>query len=771
MPVWLVAIATLLGSALLVGLPANPRTSDDDVLVFDPVAFTAGAVVGLSDQAGSLSLSADAPSSPTYPDNPRFGVAESAERRLRTPSAFRDLTAAVQTPVGASSILEARGMVDGRWTEWREADDLEDLNGSTAFQLRVTLLAAADGASPRLHSARVRTTPSAIRVFDGGPANPPTAKVWATRIGLVGKTTANGHVVGERDRFVALPSRRSLSPRDRGDYSVRITYRGRTVEAPVWDIGPWNTRDDYWNTNREGYTDLPRWTSQAEAAFFNGHNDGRDGMGRFIILPASLDLADGTFWDDLGMTANDWVDVTFLWMDAPSPPPRATPRVIPKIPPAVARTRQAQSASYNAPAPSNRQYLPLIMADPSGWSTSWTIQNPLDMAVSGTTQLYATDGTAVSSHAFSLPPFGSTTFSPLDARLNIPRGFVGSATVTANGPIAAIVNEDRAGADRMAYEGFTVGAPSIMAPIVFKEYNGWSTGLQVQNLGSSPTRVAVDYLDETGSPVANEEASIASMASATFYQPANAELPSGLVGSAWIRSVDGQPLAVLVNEVRADGSAMAYPGATGGADRLDVPLLFKHYNGWDTGLQLFNLGTASATVQVTYQTGAQPLSESLVVESGTAATLYQPANARLPAGYVGSATVTGSARAQLVGVVNQVRSSARTAMNYVVGSGRAPLLAVPLVTKSFEGWDSGIQVHNPGAAPTQIVVVFYAESGSAVHRVSEMIPAASARTYYPPSMPQIPIGFRGSATVQSLTGQPLSAIVHEVAGGQDVTGK
>jgi murein L,D-transpeptidase YcbB/YkuD len=49
-----------------------------------------------------------------------------------------------------------------------------------------------------------------------------TARVYATREGLVGRTTANGHVIASRDHFVALPSRRALSPKGSGDYSVKV---------------------------------------------------------------------------------------------------------------------------------------------------------------------------------------------------------------------------------------------------------------------------------------------------------------------------------------------------------------------------------------------------------------------------------------------------------------------------------------------------------------------------------------------------------------------
>jgi hypothetical protein len=113
--------------------------------------------------------------------------------------------------------------------------------------------------------------------------SPKTYRVFATREGLVGRTTANGHVITARDHFVALPSRRALSPRDSNQYSVRVCAdNGRCETAPVWDVGPWNTRDDYWNpsTVRQNWSDLPQGKPEAQAAYETGYNGGRDQFGR-----------------------------------------------------------------------------------------------------------------------------------------------------------------------------------------------------------------------------------------------------------------------------------------------------------------------------------------------------------------------------------------------------------------------------------------------------------------------------------------------------------
>ena len=145
------------------------------------------------------------------------------------------------------------------------------------------------------------------------PETAPTYTVFATREGLVGHRTANGHRIRPRDRFVALPSWKVLASEGGNEFQVRITYHGRSVVLPVWDVGPWNTNDDYWSPSRR-YGDLRVGLPMAQAAYQDGYNRGRDEFGRRIRQPNGIDIADGAFWDDLGMTQSDWVDVTFLWL-------------------------------------------------------------------------------------------------------------------------------------------------------------------------------------------------------------------------------------------------------------------------------------------------------------------------------------------------------------------------------------------------------------------------------------------------------------------------
>ncbi|WP_232323737.1 hypothetical protein [Catenuloplanes japonicus] len=162
--------------------------------------------------------------------------------------------------------------------------------------------------------AQAAPVASAAEAAGAGKKRPLSYRVFATREGLVGGVTANGHVIVERDHFVALPSRLGLSAQGSGERTVRVCAdNGRCAYAPVWDVGPWNTTDDYWNAPRQTWAGLQRGKPQAQAAYESEYNQGRDEFDRAVLNPAGIDLADGTFWDALRLTDNSWVSVDFLW--------------------------------------------------------------------------------------------------------------------------------------------------------------------------------------------------------------------------------------------------------------------------------------------------------------------------------------------------------------------------------------------------------------------------------------------------------------------------
>jgi hypothetical protein len=175
-----------------------------------------------------------------------------------------------------------------------------------------------------------------------------TYRVGATKEGLVGGETANGHVIVPHDHFVSLPACTELScawlrpGRTDPTYGyvipcgfncfVRVANprTGACEVAPVYDLGPWFTKDDWWrgaddrqlNNLPSAVNFLPRGYVGADAAL-DGLNVGYgrgpsgiglDNFGREVGLRAAVDLGDGT-WEAIGLSSSgvDRAVVALLW--------------------------------------------------------------------------------------------------------------------------------------------------------------------------------------------------------------------------------------------------------------------------------------------------------------------------------------------------------------------------------------------------------------------------------------------------------------------------
>lgn len=288
----------------------------------------------------------------------RYGFYTAPPEPLSTPTSQITVRYDATQPPGSILMLDVRVSADGqRWTSW----EVNVANGATVdFPLAARLaqyrarLFGNHLASPTLRSVQVTAvdTPTLAPQVAPQHAVAPTYRIRATRLGLVGYRTANGHIIQPRDHFVALPSWRSLSSRNGNEYQVRITYRGRTAVAPVWDVGPWNTRDDYWSANRERYRDLPVGWPQDHAAYYDGHNGGYAEKG-YVRFPTAMDVGDGIWWDELGIHGDQAeVEVTFLWLGAdplavapPSTDPTASEYMVDERGPAFHRNDATWYAS------------------------------------------------------------------------------------------------------------------------------------------------------------------------------------------------------------------------------------------------------------------------------------------------------------------------------------------------------------------------------------------------------------------------------------------
>lgn len=313
---------------------AAPRWFEQDLASTDRVGLT------LASGTLHLDTTEDPGASPRLDTLVRHaGSATFPEQELDAPTDVVDVAMDITGDQGRV-LTEARGIrSDGMWTEWYPT---EAENGRVALpetvtriQLRIEMTASEEDADVFVTEVRVRAVEifeaegeSTARARTDEVPRPYSARLFATRIGLVGGTTANGHTVRPDDHFVALPSRRGLATRGGGEYTVRVCGTGelgpdasgdienhtpRCAYLPVWDVGPWNIDDDHWNEERQSWHGLERGRPQAEAAYTEGHNGGLDGFGRRVRNPAGIDLADGAFEQGLQLPTNGWVQVDYLW--------------------------------------------------------------------------------------------------------------------------------------------------------------------------------------------------------------------------------------------------------------------------------------------------------------------------------------------------------------------------------------------------------------------------------------------------------------------------
>ncbi|MEU4671042.1 hypothetical protein AB0F91_24435 [Amycolatopsis sp. NPDC023774] len=297
-------------SAVLAVVPVTPAAAAGSWLV--DLSTVDGDDVNVFSVSGFLTL-ADSAWDPVTARS--SGVLVTATRRLGSSVGRVTARVADAVPPGTTVEVDVRGRdTAGDWTEWTPAGQ-EFPFAVQVVQARIALSSTADGVRPTVRSVALTASGGSARA--AVVTEPLTYRIYATREGLVGGKTSNGHVIAKSDHFVSFPSTKSVSPKGTGSYTAKIcrTDGTRCEFAPVWEVGPWNTHDDYWNPSdqRATFPALPQGTPEAQAAFQDGFNGGKDSRGRTVKNPAGIDLADGVFWDGLGLTGSSWVDVTYLW--------------------------------------------------------------------------------------------------------------------------------------------------------------------------------------------------------------------------------------------------------------------------------------------------------------------------------------------------------------------------------------------------------------------------------------------------------------------------
>jgi len=321
----------------------------------------------------------------------------------------------------------------------------------------------------------------------------------------------------------------------------------------------------------------------------------------------------------------------------------------------------ASSSGYTAgSSPIN---LPLIMRANSGFNTWFNVQNagtsPATVSVSFKAGSSGSDWTHpdVTIEAGAAYTFDQATMTNLGTK------FVGSATVTSNQPVVATVVE--VGPNTLyAYDGFAAGDSNFIGPLFQYNNAGFSSSVQVQNVGSQSTSVTLQYTPSFAGVACEETQTVAAGAAGTFGLFAFAQAgndcyakngSNAFVGSVTVKTnTASQDLVAIVNQHNfATGKASAYSAFLPNEAKqcTSLPLIMDRNSNYWTGISIINFGAAT-DVTIDYSDFGTASDKVIPLGSGESAIVLN--NGAIQPGYVGSASVCGdNAADQILVIVNE----------------------------------------------------------------------------------------------------------------------
>lgn len=432
----------------------------------------------------------------------------------------------------------------------------------------------------------------------------------------------------------------------------------------------------------------------------------------------------------------------------------------------------------------------------SGWKSGQQIQNVGSANATIVFNAYNTSGNPTNCSipgSGTVAPGASVTFLT-DIHCPVPAGFIGSAVVSADQPIAAIVNVNNRGTGSAAgqYRG-TDGsdvATNIAFPLVKNAYNGRTTTFYVQNASNSANNITATFRVGANTYTVNKTNVPGNAMVVISPADATPPVPNGSVGSLTVTG--SQPLA---------GTSLEHEAAAAVAQNLQASKAFtpSDYDGTaycplvrnghtannqTTGIQVQNVGGAPQIVKVDYafQVGggaaqSKSVQSPAALAPGESFTFFggDPALG-LPANAVGSATVSGVGGGDIAVVVNDrgfasVNPNRVTTYTCFAASSTTGEIVMPLYKEFNGGNTTGIQVQNVGAAAAKASITYIPVGGSpVVLETTNPIQPGSSFTFYgvggTPAGVTVTSGSAATLTntvggVSISSAQPIVAIANE----------
>jgi hypothetical protein len=238
-----------------------------------------------------------------------------------------------------------------------------------------------------------------------------------------------------------------------------------------------------------------------------------------------------------------------------------------------------------------------------GFTTNITIFNAGIGPSSGQVQYYDASGNLAATQPFNVSSYGSQTLT-LDGMAGLSNNQAYWAKISASNAsdmLTAQVIEFGPNNFVATFNATvaTQAATTLFAPAAFNGLYGYVTGMAFANPNSTAANVTVTYYDASGNSVGSQPLSIAANGNSSLYQGATGT--SANLTSAVVKS--DQPIIMSVNERGANNVSGTYVGIASGSTNVALPVMANGFAGFVTGATIFNAGSGTATLTLTYLDG------------------------------------------------------------------------------------------------------------------------------------------------------------------------
>jgi hypothetical protein len=246
-----------------------------------------------------------------------------------------------------------------------------------------------------------------------------------------------------------------------------------------------------------------------------------------------------------------------------------------------------------------RWILPIVQTN-NGWNSIIHVTNVSGNSGVGVNVYYYTgggQGVAGPSIQLLSTTLGSGETADIDLSTMVPAGSVGSVWIDSDDWVVASVDRLKAETSMALtnvaqprldnifnyFKIFGLNPTTKYAPLIFRDYNNWNTGLNIANLSSNTNQVTITYHNYSDNAVSQETVNIPPRAMEYVYRPGNgsdAGLSVGNISAAVITGSD--PIAVAVDEVKYSGNAQPTQGVGQAMSYIATEGAYAG-QAWDTG--------------------------------------------------------------------------------------------------------------------------------------------------------------------------------------------